>query len=91
VRAIGPSLIPLGVTDALADPTLELRDSNGALLGINDNWRSDNEAEIEATGLEPTNDLESAILMSLPPGAYTAIVAGSGDTAGVALVEIYHL
>ena len=58
---------------------------------MNDNWRTDNEAAIEATGLAPTDDLESAILMSLPPGAYTAVVAGSGGTTGVGLVEIYHL
>jgi hypothetical protein len=91
VRAIGPSLVPLGVTDALADPTLELHDSNGAVLGSNDNWRTDHEAEIEATGLAPKDDLESTILMTLPPGGYTAIVAGSDGTTGVALVEIYRL
>jgi hypothetical protein len=91
VRAIGPSLVPLGVTDALADPTLELHDSNGAVLSSNDNWRTDHEAEIEATGLAPKDDLESTILMTLPPGGYTAIVTGSGGTTGVALVEIYRL
>jgi hypothetical protein len=91
VRAIGPSLVPLGVTNALADPTLELHDSNGAVLSSNDNWRTDHEAEIEATGLAPKNDLESTILMTLPPGGYTAIVAGSDGTTGVALVEIYRL
>jgi hypothetical protein len=91
VRAIGPSLVPLGVTNALADPTLELHDSNGAVLSSNDNWRTDHEAEIEATGLAPKDDLESTILMTLPPGGYTAIVAGSDGTTGVALVEIYRL
>jgi hypothetical protein len=79
------------VTNALADPTLELHDSNGAVLSSNDNWRTDHEAEIEATGLAPKNDLESTILMTLPPGGYTAIVAGSDGTTGVALVEIYRL
>ena len=91
VRAIGPSLTAFGVTDALADPVLELHDANGTLLVSNDNWRSDQETEIEATGLQPTNDLESAILMSLPPGSYTAVVAGSGGSTGVALVEVYRL
>lgn len=88
VRAIGPSL-PL--TGTLADPTLELHDANGSLLSSNDNWRSDQEAEIIATNLAPTNDLESAILMTLPPAAYTAIVRGVNGTTGVALVEGYAL
>ena len=91
VRAIGPSLTAFGVTDALADPVLELHDANGTLLVSNDNWRSDQETEIEATGLQPTNDLESVILMSLPPSSYTAVVAGSGGSTGVALVEVYRL
>jgi len=91
VRAIGPSLTAFGVTDALADPVLELHDANGTLLVSNDNWRSDQEAEIEATGLQPTNDLESTILRALAPGGYTAVVFGSGDSTGVALVEVYRL
>jgi hypothetical protein len=91
IRAIGPSLVPLGVTNALADPTLELHDSNGAVLGSNDNWRSDHEADIEATGLAPSEDLESAILMALPTGAYTAIVSGKEDTTGVGLIEVYNI
>ena len=91
VRAIGPSLVDFGVTDALADPVLELHDANGTLLVSNDNWRSDQETEIEATGLQPTNDLESAILMALAPGGYTAVVSGSGGSTGVALVEVYRL
>ena len=91
IRAIGPSLVPLGVTDALADPTLELHDSNGAVLGSNDNWRSDHETDIEATGLAPSEDLESAILMALPAGAYTAIVSGKDDTTGVGLIEVYNI
>ena len=80
-----------GVTDALPDPTLELHDSNGALIQSNDNWKDDQQTEIEATGLQPTNDLESAVLATLAPGAYTAIVAGSGGVTGVALVEVYRL
>ncbi len=88
VRAIGPS-IPLSGT--LADPTLELHDSNGVLLAANDNWRSDQEAAIAASGLPPTDDLESAILETLLPAAYTAIVGGANGTTGVALVEVYQL
>jgi len=91
VRAIGPSLAAFGVTDALADPDLELHDANGALIASNDNWNTPPAPDIEATGLAPTNDLESAILMALAPGGYTAVVSGVGDTTGVALVEVYRL
>ena len=88
VRAIGPSL---PVPGALGDPTLELRDGNGALIASNDNWRSDQEAEIIATGIQPSADLESAIVRNLTPGNYTAILRGVNDTTGVALVEAYGL
>jgi hypothetical protein len=88
VRAIGPSL-PL--PGALADPTLELHDGNGALIIANDNWRSDQEAEIIATGIPPPNDLESAIVRNLTPGNYTAIVRGVNSATGIALVEAYGL
>jgi hypothetical protein len=88
VRAIGPSL---SVSGALADPTLELHDGNGALIRANDNWRTDQEAEIIATGIPPTNDLESAIVGNPSPGNYTAIVAGVNGTTGVAIVEAYAL
>ena len=88
VRAIGPSL-PLA--DTLADPLLELHNADGSILATNDNWRDTQEAEIEATGLAPTNDAESAIVSTLTPGNYTAIVRGAGDTTGVALVEAYGL
>jgi hypothetical protein len=88
VRAIGPSL-PL--SGRLADPTLELRDGNGGLIRSNDNWRSDQEVEIIATGAPPTNDFESAIVATLPAGAYTAIMRGVGAATGIAVVEIYAL
>ncbi len=91
VRALGPSLSQFGVADALADPTLELRDQNGALIQGNNNWKDTQQTEIAATGLQPTLDAESAILSLLGPGAYTAIVAGQGDTTGVGLVEVYRL
>jgi uncharacterized delta-60 repeat protein len=88
VRAIGPSL---SLPGALGDPILELRDGNGALITSNDNWRSDQEAEIIATGIPPTNNLESAIVRNLTPGNYTAIVRGVNNASGVALVEVYAL
>jgi hypothetical protein len=91
VRAIGPSLADANVANPLLDPTLELHDSNGTLLAANDNWKSDQQTEIEATGIPPTDDAESAIVMPLAPGAYTAIEAGKNGTSGVGLVEVYNL
>jgi hypothetical protein len=90
-RAIGPSLANSGVSNALPDTVLELRDGNGGLIASNDNWRDDEEAAIIATGIPPTNDLESAILQSLAPGNYTGIVSGKNNSTGVAVVEAYHL
>ena len=80
VRAIGPSLTSFGIGNALADPTLELHDANGALIQANDNWRDDaaQADELIAIGFAPGNDLESAMVATLPPSAYTAIVAGKG-------------
>jgi hypothetical protein len=86
VRAIGPSL---PVPGALPDPTLELHDVNGALIVANDNWRTDQEAEIMATGIPPANDLESAIVRNFAPGNYTAVVRGVNNVTGVALFEAY--
>lgn len=91
VRAIGPTLSDDGVGNALEDPVLELRDKDGVLITSNDNWKDSQQTEIEATGLAPTNDNESAILATLSPDSYTAIVRGSNDTIGVALVEVYNL
>ena len=93
VRALGPS-VP--VAGALGDPTLELRDGSGTLVASNDNWKtrpdgSSQQAEIEATGIPPTNDLESALVQTLPAGNYTAIVRGKNNTTGVGLVEVYNL
>jgi hypothetical protein len=91
VRGIGPSLSGAGVTNALADPTLELRDSNGALLKANNDWKDDpvQAAELLAADLAPTNPKESAIAATLPPGAYTALLSGVNNTTGVGLVEVY--
>ena len=92
VRALGPTLLSkFGVANALANPTLELRDINGNLIQSNDNWRSTQQAEIIATGLAPPNDAESAIVATLAPSNYTMIVRGVNSTTGVALVEVYRL
>ena len=91
IRAIGPSLTRFGIVDVLADPVLELHGPAGFTTIINNNWRDTQQAAIVATGLPPTNDLESAIVATLVPGAYTAIVKGNGNTSGIALVEIYDL
>lgn len=88
LRGIGPTL---QVTENLADLTLELHDSSGALVAVNDNWRDTQEAELQATQIPPRNDYEAAIVKSLDPGAYTAVLAGKGATTGVALVEVYDL
>jgi N-acetylneuraminic acid mutarotase len=90
IRAIGPSL---NLAGEMADPTLELRDGNGGLIRSNDNWRSDQEAEITATGIPPSDDLESAIVQTLPANgaSYTAIVRGVDGTTGIAVVEVYAL
>jgi hypothetical protein len=91
LRAIGPSLISVGIQDALQDPALELHDGSGAIVAMNDNWMDTQQAEIEATGLAPTDNNESAILQTLAPGNYTAIVRGNNNTTGVGLVEAYNL
>jgi plastocyanin len=91
IRALGPSLTQFGITGALSDPMLELHDSNGAVVGSNNNWKETQESEIEATGLQPSDDAESALLETLGPSAYTAIVTGQGGVTGVGLVEVYRL
>ena len=96
VRAIGPSLSAAGVPTPLANPTLELRDINGNLLDSNDNWKvrpdgTSQQAQIAATGVPPTNDLESALVHAVAPGNYTAIVRGVNNGVGNAVVEVYNL
>jgi hypothetical protein len=90
VRGIGPSL---GVSGALADPTLELRDGNGTLVVANDNWQDDSASASQLTtlGLAPMSNLESAIYTSVPPGAFTAILAGKAGGTGIGLVEVYNV
>ena len=91
VRGIGPSLTAVGVPDALANPTLELRDGNGALLIANNDWQDNpaQAAELTAAGLAPTNQLESGIAAALPPGLYTALLAGLNNGTGIGLIEVY--
>lgn len=92
VRAIGPSLVNAGITGALQDPTLELRDGNGQLVGLNDNWKDGGQEQaIRDTTIPPGDDRESALVRILAPGNYTAIVRGKANTTGVGLVELYNL
>ena len=100
VRALGPFLIPFGILDALPNPTLEIRDGSNALIATNDDWMTtqvggiitgDQAAEIEGSGLAPANDLESAIIASLVPGSYTAVVRGVNNTVGTGIVDAYDM
>jgi hypothetical protein len=92
LRAIGPSLTASGVTSVLADPALELHDSTGAVVASNDDWQESAQAsQIKESGIAPTNPRESAILVTLSPGSYTAVVSGYGSTQGNGLVEAYEM
>jgi hypothetical protein len=91
VRALGPTLTDFGLSGALADPTLELHGGNGAVIAQNDNWKSTQQQAIQNSGYAPPKDAEAAILTTLQPGNYTAIVRGKNNTTGVALVEVYNL
>ena len=86
VRATGPSLSTLGVTGAVSDTMLELY-QGATVIAMNDDWKSAQQSELQATGYPPTNDKESAILVTLAPGAYTTIVRGKAAGTGVGLVE----
>ena len=100
IRAIGPELTQFGITDALANPRLELHNGSGALIASNDDWQttilggiitSNQVSDIQNSGHAPTAASESAIIADLQPGNYTAIVSGVNNTVGVALVEVYDL
>jgi hypothetical protein len=91
VRALGPSLAQAGITDALADTTLALHDSNGGVLASNDDWHDSDASTISATGIPPPHPSEAAILATLPSGAYTAVLKGTAGSSGVGLVEVYSL
>jgi hypothetical protein len=93
IRGLGPSLSQFGLTNVLSDPTLELHDPNGATLITNDNWTDDSAAadSLRANGLALANPTESAIFTSLPPGQFTAILAGKNGATGIGTIEIYNL
>ena len=90
LRGIGPSLVAFGISNPLSDPMLDLYNSNGTLIDSNDDWRT-NQAAIMATGLQPSVDAESALLMTNPaPGAYTTILRGKNSGTGVGVIEVYN-
>ncbi|HEY2103383.1 MAG TPA: DVUA0089 family protein [Chthoniobacterales bacterium] len=91
VRAIGPSLAQFNIPGVLHDPILFLYNDHGDLIFTNDNWQDTQKSDIEATPYAPTDPAESAILITLAQGSYTAIVRGVNGTTGVALVEVYEL
>jgi hypothetical protein len=93
IRGLGPSLAapPFNVPQALVDPFLDLRDSNGGSVSVNDNWQDTQATQIQATGLAPSNRSESAIDVTVAPGSYTAILSGTNGASGNGLVEIYAL
>jgi hypothetical protein len=96
VLAIGPSLTGFGIANALPDTTLQLRDGNGILVVENDDWKvrsdgSSQQAELESTGLQPSNDVEAALVTTLQPGQYTAQVRGKGQATGIGVVQVYFL
>ncbi len=90
VRGLGPSLAA-SVGNAMADPTLELHDSNGTVLASNNDWKDSQEVEIENAGLAPSKPLESAILTTLAPGSFTAILRGKDGSTGTGLIEVYNI
>jgi hypothetical protein len=97
IRAIGPSLVAFGIGNALPDTTLQLRDQNGAIVVENDDWKvrssdgGSQQAEMEATGLQPTDDREAAFVTTLQPGQYTAQLRGKPETTGIGVVQVYFL
>ena len=91
VSAIGPSLTAFGITNALPDTTLQLKDQNGVTVRENDDWMTDQKAELETTGLQPTNNLEAALVQTIPPGQYTAQVRGKPEATGTGVVQVFFL
>ena len=88
---MGPSLAAAGISAPLPDPVLELHDANGNLIMQNDNWMSTQQQEIIDSGIPPTNNLEAAIVITLPPGSYTAVMHDSSFASGIGLIEVYDL
>jgi hypothetical protein len=92
VRALGPSLARFGVSPVLSDPTLTIYDSTGTAIASNDNWRDDvNAIDVQRNALSPPNEQESALVLQLPAGEYTAVVSGANGGTGIGLAEVYSL
>ena len=95
IRGLGPALTSFGIAGALADPLLTVHQTNeqgnDRVIATNDNWKDTQQASLDATGLPPTNDAESAIIITRPVGSTTAIVQGKNGGMGIALLEVYHL
>lgn len=91
IRALGPTLVDHEITTPLADPVIEIYNAQGEQIGFNDDWRTAQPDEIVDTGIPPQDDRESALVMILPAGAYTAIVSGKAGATGVGLFEVYDL
>jgi hypothetical protein len=91
IRGLGPSLGSVGVQGALTDTTLELHDNNGTTIATDDNWKDSQKGDIQATTIPPSNDLDSAIVRTLVPGNYTAVLRGVNNGTGIGLVEVYNL
>jgi hypothetical protein len=88
IMGMGPSLAAFGITDALLDPVLELRESDGSLISSNDNWKDTQRSQIEGTVFQPNDDRGSVIVATLMPANYTAILLGKNNTAGIGLIEV---
>ena len=92
MRALGPSLAAFGVSGVLSDPTLTIYDSTGTAIATNDNWQDNvNAIDVQRNGLAPPNPSESALVLRLPAGSYTAVLRGASGATGNALVEVYDL
>jgi hypothetical protein len=92
VRALGPSLGLFGLSGVLSDPTLTIFDSTGTAIATNDNWRDDpNAIDVQRNALSPPNEQESALVLHLPAGEYTAVVSGANGGTGIGLAEVYSL
>jgi hypothetical protein len=91
ILATGPSLTAFGINNALPDTTLQVRNQNGVIVKEDDDWQTTQKAEIQATGLQPSDPREAAVLVTLPPGQYTAQVRGKPEATGIGVVQVFFL